>query len=106
MRRKKLKITDPVTQKEIVRLNFDPQVYEDAIEPIKEAIAQSKVVFGLYRRIENLEYAGKCECPDIEYGDDITIMRCSVELDKNRLQTSADYVAVYLHIGWDDEAKY
>lgn len=85
--------------------NFDPIAYEEAIAPVKEAMAESKAGFGLFRRLQKLEYAKKCECPDIEYGDDCSIIRCDLELDRSRMATDADYVGVHLYIEWDEEKK-
>lgn len=101
-----LKIKNGEEWQRIFNENFDPVAYAEAVAPIQEAINQSKAAFGLYRRLEKLEYAKKCECPDIEYGDDYTIVWCDVELDRSRMATDADYVAVGLRIHWYDEEKF
>lgn len=104
-RRKKLKVPNWEQQKEVFRQNFDPQAYAEAIAPVLEAMAQSKSAFGLFRRLQKLEYAKKCECPDVEFGDDDSIIKCDVELDRSRMETDADYVGVHLWIEWSDSKK-
>ena len=85
--------------------NFDPIAYEEAVAPIKAALAESKAPDELYFRFRELENMGKYDGLDIEYADDFTMLWIDVELDRNRMETEADYVGVSFYIEWYDNKK-
>lgn len=102
---KHLRIKTGDEWRKIFTENFNQEAYEEAVEPVKTAIADSKCADELYQNLKKLEYAKKCEGPDMEFEDDCTIIWCNVELDRSQMTTEADYVGVRLYIEWNEQEK-
>ena len=103
--RKHLRIKTGDEWRRIFAENFDPIAYEEAVAPIKKAIAESKAPDELYFNLKKLKMPGRCEAIDMEFTDDFTMLWVDVELDRSRMATEADYVGVNLYIEWYDSKK-
>lgn len=78
--------------------NFNIEAYEQAKKSIQEAMSNAKTFKELWASLRGYE------C-DVEFSDKYEIILCEVELDRNNMETEADYVGVSFFIYWNDSTQ-
>lgn len=87
-----------LTKEEIASFerNFNREAYEKAKVPIQQALSNAKNFRELW---DSLSPHNR----DIQYWDNFTVLLCEVELDRSKMETTADYVGVSFFIYWNDK---
>lgn len=89
-----------ITQEEINRFNrnFNREVFEKAKNKIQQALLESNSLEELWSKLKLYQR-------DIKYRDIFSVLLCEVELDRSKMETTADYVGVCFFIYWNEKKK-
>lgn len=82
-------------QKELLRLHYDRETLEDALERMSLILDRVKDIFQIDRNLRT--FPGFVYYQD-HYFDDSIICRCLCEIDKSKLETDAEFVGIVFWI--------
>lgn len=75
--------------------NFNAEAFEKAKKVVLDAISKSSSSLELWQNLSGYDR-------DIRYMDNYTVFLCDMELDRSKMETTADYVGVSLFIYWNE----